>query len=89
MANAENLIPNSQRTPSELREITKKGGIASGISRANKATFRDITLKVLDGKIKSENKSIKKIKEELKSNGFKEKDQSYKVALVLRHREMR
>lgn len=83
MANAENLIPNSQRTPSELREITTKGGIASGISRANKATFRDITLKVLDGKIKSENKSIKKIKEELKSNGFKEKDQSYKVALVV------
>ena len=34
--NSENLIPNSQRTPEELREITRKGGIASGKARREK-----------------------------------------------------
>ncbi len=36
MANAENLIPNKNRTPEELREITRKGGIASGKARREK-----------------------------------------------------
>lgn len=34
--NQDNLIPNSQRTPEELREITRKGGIASGKARRAK-----------------------------------------------------
>ena len=34
--NQDNLIPNSQRTPEELREITRKGGIASGKARREK-----------------------------------------------------
>lgn len=34
--NPDNLIPNSQRTPEELREITRKGGIASGKARREK-----------------------------------------------------
>lgn len=34
--NSDNLIPNSQRTPEELREITRKGGIASGKARREK-----------------------------------------------------
>lgn len=40
MANEENLIPNHERTPSELREITQKGGIASGKSRRRKKALR-------------------------------------------------
>ena len=40
MANVENLIPNSERTPSELREIARKGGIASGVSRRQNADMR-------------------------------------------------
>lgn len=39
--NEENLIPNSQRTPSELREMATKGGIASGEARRNKKMLRD------------------------------------------------
>lgn len=31
-----NLIPNSQRSPSELREMGRKGGIKSGESRRRK-----------------------------------------------------
>ena len=40
MANEKNLIKNSERTPSELREITTKGGIASGKARRKKAEFK-------------------------------------------------
>ena len=41
MANEQNLIPNSQRTPSELREMATKGGKASGKARRNKKLLRD------------------------------------------------
>lgn len=34
--NIDNLIPNKNRTPEELREITRKGGIASGKARREK-----------------------------------------------------
>ena len=40
MANVENLIPNHERTPSELREITQKGGIERGKSRRRKKALR-------------------------------------------------
>lgn len=40
MANAQNIIPNSERTPEELREITRKGGIASGASRRRAKSMR-------------------------------------------------
>lgn len=40
MPNPENLIPNSERTPSELREQTRKAGIASGKARRQKADLR-------------------------------------------------
>jgi hypothetical protein len=39
--NEKNLIPNSERTPSELREMAKNGGIASGKARRNKKLLRD------------------------------------------------
>ncbi len=41
MANEENLIKNNQRTPSELREITQKGGVASGKARRRKKLLKD------------------------------------------------
>lgn len=40
MANEQNLIPNSERSPSELREQTRKGGIASGEARRRKRDIR-------------------------------------------------
>lgn len=42
MANEKNLIPNNKRTPSELREMTKKGGIESGKSRRRKKTMKEV-----------------------------------------------
>lgn len=49
MANEKNLIPISERTPSELREMTKKGGIASGKARREKADLRKMAQTILDG----------------------------------------
>lgn len=41
MANEKNLIDNSQRTPSERREIARKGGIESGKARRRKKLLKD------------------------------------------------
>lgn len=38
--NINNLIPNSERTPEELREITRKGGKKSGESRRRKRDLK-------------------------------------------------
>lgn len=41
MPNEKNLIPNSERTPEELREITSKGGKASGAARRRKRSLKE------------------------------------------------
>ena len=41
MANEQNLIPNSERTPSQLREQARKGGIASGKARRERKMMRE------------------------------------------------
>ena len=41
MANEENLIPNSERTPSELREMCANGGKASGVARRRKKSLKE------------------------------------------------
>ena len=58
--NDENLIPNSQRTPSELREMTRKGGIASGKARRKKKEMREELIAILEEKITdSKGKKVK------------------------------
>ena len=39
--NDENLIPNSERSPSELREMGRKGGIRSGEVRRQDKRLRE------------------------------------------------
>lgn len=41
MANEKNLIPNSERTPEELREIAAAGGRASGAARRRKKSLKE------------------------------------------------
>ena len=48
--NPDKLIPNSQRTPEELREQTRKGGIASGKARREKKRLSTIYGEMLAGK---------------------------------------
>ena len=53
MANSENLIPFSERTESEQREIRSKGGQRSGEIRRAKADFRRTLNLLLTAKIES------------------------------------
>ena len=48
MANKQNLIPNSQRTPSELREMTRKAGIKSGEARRARKTLKETLIMMLE-----------------------------------------
>ena len=55
MANEQNLIPNSERTPEELREQTRKGGIASGKARREKRDLRKAIEILLEKDFKDSN----------------------------------
>lgn len=79
MANDENLIPNSKRAPSELREICRKGGIASGKSRKNKKEAKELALMLLSLPV-----SNKKIKANLDKLQIKDTDQSNRMAVLAR-----
>ena len=52
MANEQNLVPNSERSPNELREQTKKGGIRSGEVRREKASFKNAIKWLVESDIK-------------------------------------
>lgn len=60
--NNSNLIPNTERSPEELREMGRKGGIASGKSRRKKRDLRKMMQMVVDlsfnkKKVKPENQN--------------------------------
>lgn len=79
MANEQNLIPNSQRTPEELREITRKGGIASGKARRQKKTLAQIGDMIGSLNIKSEkNRAI------LRDAGITDEDMINDVGMMFR-----
>ncbi len=46
--NPDNLIPNSERTPEELRKITRNGGIKSGKKRREKKLMSQIYAEFLE-----------------------------------------
>lgn len=75
MAGADNLIPNSERTPEELREITRKGGIASGKARRKKANLRKAFETILQAEVASPN-----VKKQLEELGF---DSTNEMALAM------
>lgn len=52
--NPKKLIPNSQRTPQELREQTKKGGIRSGQVRREKADILKTLRLLMDDKVEDD-----------------------------------
>ena len=68
MANEQNLIPNSERTPSELREMARNGGLASGEARRKRKTLKEELLLMLsDGHIQ-ERISLALINEAINGN---------------------
>lgn len=62
--NNSNLIPNTEKSPSELREMGRKGGIASGKSRRRKRDLQKLAKMLLDKKIAESFKGIVGMKEE-------------------------
>lgn len=76
MANEKNLIPNSERTPSELREITKKGGIKSGEVRRQKKTLSELA------KMIAENPAPTAAKKELTKMGISDEDANNNACIV-------
>lgn len=48
--NEQNLIPNNKRSPSEVRENGRKGGIASGKSRLRKKHGKELVRAILEMK---------------------------------------
>ena len=70
MAGTDNLIPMSERSKDEVREIARKGGINSGIARREKATLRKTLEQLLDTVPKSESNPEGKTFRELTTQGL-------------------
>ena len=62
--NDSNLIPNTERSPEELREMGRNGGIASGKSRRKKRELQKLAKMLLDKQIAESFKGMIGIKEE-------------------------
>lgn len=75
--NIQNLISNDKRSPIEVRENGRKGGIASGIARRKKKTFKELTEKLLDFAVKDA-----KLLKQLQQFGFEENDITVKQAMI-------
>lgn len=75
MANEQNLIPNSKRTPSERRENAKKAGLASGKARRKKADLRKAFEVILQADVANP-----KVKQQLEDMGF---DSTNEMALAM------
>lgn len=73
-----NLIPQSERTKEEQREIARKGGIASGEARRAKKTRRELALQIANAQIKNDT-----IKQMVKVNtGLEDEDITGDAAVV-------
>ena len=78
MANEKNLIPNSQRSPSEVRENGRKGGIASGEARRRKRDAQKAAQLILNLPSSAGNEA------NLKAMGVQEEDFTNMVSLMAR-----
>ena len=83
MGNEKNLIPNSERTPEELREMTRKGGIASGKARRKKADLKKAFETILQADVSSS-----KVKQQLETIGF-EATNEMALAMVMMQKAMK
>ena len=83
MANEQNLIPANKRSKSELREMTKKGGIASGKARRKKADLKKAFETILQADVASP-----MIKKQLEEFGF-EATNEMALAMVMMQKAMK
>ena len=66
--NEKNLIPNSERSPREVRENGKKGGIASGEARRKRKTLKEELLLMLSDSDIQQKISLALINEAINGN---------------------
>ena len=79
MANEQNLVPNSARTPKERRENARKAGIASGEARRRKKTCRDFFMQLREMPVSDE-----KLIAAMKRAGFTNNDDlTYGAAMAM------
>jgi hypothetical protein len=88
VAGLDNLIPMSERSKEEVREIARKGGINSGIARREKATMKRTLEKLLDEVPNIEANKEGKTFREMATSGLilgacEGKAENYKVMLQL------
>lgn len=57
--NEQNLVPTTQRSESEVREMQSKGGVNSGIARREKRTMRQQMKRLLELAAKDENGRVR------------------------------
>lgn len=83
MANEQNLIPTNKLTEKEQREFARKGGIASGKARREKADFIKTAKAILDCALSEQNqKIIKSQYPELEDNEI-----NYRTMILLKQME--
>lgn len=83
MANEQNLIKNSERTPSERRENAKKAGVASGKARRKKANLKKAFETILQADVASPS-----VKKQLEDMGF-ETTNEMALAMVMMQKAMK
>lgn len=77
MANEKNLIPFTERTEKERREIATQGGIASGEARRKKKLFTELAQRALEMRPTPKTANL------MKSLGFEEDELTQKTACIL------
>ena len=75
--NEDNLIPNNERSPSEVRENGRKGGIASGETRRRKKTMRELAVIVNYLPLSSKNKAQL-------TDGIKEDEMTFQMGFIIK-----
>lgn len=83
MANEQNLIKNSERTPSERRANAKKAGEASGRARRKKANLKKAFETILQADVASPN-----VRKQLEEFGF-EATNEMALAMVMMQKAMK
>lgn len=68
--NDENLIPFTERSESERREMARQGGVASGKTRRIRKTFREALKKALGCEIPKSSPIYGRIKTQMKALGI-------------------
>lgn len=73
----DNLIPNNERSPSEVRKNGRKGGIASGETRRRKKTMRELAVIVNSLPLSPKNKAQL-------PDGIKEDEMTFQMGFIIK-----